>query len=378
MTHNTQAYNYGSINEPMVLEDALAPGRIQPGQTIYLRAGTYPGNYLSSLSGAMESPIVIKPYNNERVIIDGGLNSLGHFVHLYDLEIYFSGWVRRDEIPVDDPATHGGLILTGVGNKAIGCIIHDTDGTASWKNNWGGGYYECLIYNNGYLSPDRPHGPGIYTQNETPTQYHHRNIVCMNYGTGMQVYTQGESIQYFDIRDNILFQNERREIVLGGTGGQRMLYSVVDGNCMWEGDGYLRGTDITLTNNYSPNGFAIDEASQNITQSGNTFEAPASGVNVFVIPLTYKVGAHIAIFNWDLSDSVNVDLTTVTGLNVGDAYKLHNAQDYYVDIVEGTVPANKIIAVDMRAVSHSVAVRTGSTALATTFPNFGAFRLEKV
>lgn len=355
----------------------LAWNRIGPGDTIILRAGTYSGNFVSTLNGTAELPITIRPYAGETAIIDGSLNINGNHIDLVDLIVTNSSWTAsRDSIPTGQYPPQGGLNLSGIGNRAIGCIIHDTAGNGSWSANVGGGFTDCLIYNCGWLSPDRGHGHGIYTQNISPTQVHRTNIIWGQYGWGLHGYTESGQVDYLQYLNNISFRNGGRQLILGGSGGQRAHNGTIDGNVLLEGDSLIKATDLTLTNNYSPNGFGIDATSQNITQSGNTFAAPASGTNVFVYPRTTKAGwAHIAVFNWGLADSVQVDLSSVTGIAPGDTYRLHDATNYFDGIVTGTMPANKILTVDM--VSHTIVARTGSTAVATPFPGFGAFVLEK-
>src|SRR3990172_1054569 len=136
---------------------------------------------------------------------------------------------------------------------------------------------------------------------------------------------------------------------------------VVDENVFLEGAGsaFLKGNDITLTNNYAPNGFVIDLASVNVMQSGNVFTTQTE-TKVFIFPT--RTGAHIAIFNPQEFDS----------LDIGKTGTLHNAQDYFNDVVL----TNGIV--DMRAASHTGAARIGGTAVETAFPQFGAFVFEVV
>lgn len=351
---------------PGKLADAMQSNLILPGSRVLLRQGTYKGDFVSQLSGTKEAPITIQPYQNEHVVIDGGLKVQGSYTEWQGLEFTNSGWVGRDDAPV---VTGQSVELFGVGNKMTNCIIHDTSNNASWSTNTGGGFFECLIYNCGWLALDRGHGHGIYIQNKYATQYHHRNIIFGQYGYGIHGYTETGEIDYFDLRENICFRNGGRQFLLGGSGGQRAHNCVVDGNVMLEGDGLLKGTDITLTNNYSPNGFGIDATSVNVTQSGNTFTTPKDGVNTFVFK-TGK-GAHIAIFNWSGLDSVELDLSALAV----EKYALHNVQDYFVDILTGTGPK---VTVDMRVASHTVASRIGSKAVETTFPSFGCFVLDRI
>src|SRR5207253_1789267 len=67
------ATNAGSMAAPWNLATALAgaSGRILPGDTVWLRGGTYPGAFRSSASGAPGAPVVFRQYPGERAIIDG-------------------------------------------------------------------------------------------------------------------------------------------------------------------------------------------------------------------------------------------------------------------------------------------------------------------
>src|SRR5450759_4222902 len=62
----------GSMERPWDLATALAgPGAVQPGDTIWLRGGTYRGGFRSSLSGRKGAPIIVRQYPGERAVIDG-------------------------------------------------------------------------------------------------------------------------------------------------------------------------------------------------------------------------------------------------------------------------------------------------------------------
>src|SRR5205823_2211602 len=67
----------GSIAHPLDLPSVLAnsSGRIQAGDTVWLRGCTYRGNFRSFLSGTATKPIAVRHYPGERAIIDGGSGS---------------------------------------------------------------------------------------------------------------------------------------------------------------------------------------------------------------------------------------------------------------------------------------------------------------
>lgn len=62
----------GSIQNPWDFQTALDhPAAVKPGDTIWVRGGTYLGPYGSSLNGTSSAPIKVRAYPGERAIIDG-------------------------------------------------------------------------------------------------------------------------------------------------------------------------------------------------------------------------------------------------------------------------------------------------------------------
>ena len=70
---NGTAAGDGSLALPWDLGTALsgADGRVKPGDTIYIRAGTYRGLWVSQLNGTPEAPIKVRAYQRDHVILDG-------------------------------------------------------------------------------------------------------------------------------------------------------------------------------------------------------------------------------------------------------------------------------------------------------------------
>jgi hypothetical protein len=205
-----------------------------------------------------------------------------------------------------------------------------------------------------------------------------------------------------------LENNAMSNILIGGTSSCHADNAVVKNCCTYHrgesGQGVLIGFGA-----YGSNGGVIQDniivggstslefrgwQDETKVVTGNWFGAPAAGVdpavftdNVYssgvpdavkVYPSDYTTTlAYVAIFNGSQADSVEVDLSSVTGLSVGDSVTVANVQDLFVDIVTLTLDEDKCISVDMRAVSHTVATPQGWTAPATTFPLFGAFVVQK-
>jgi hypothetical protein len=65
----------GSLALPWDLGTALsgAGGKVKPGDTIYIRGGTYKGLWVSKMNGTPDAPIKVRAYQREHVILDGYL-----------------------------------------------------------------------------------------------------------------------------------------------------------------------------------------------------------------------------------------------------------------------------------------------------------------
>jgi PKD repeat protein len=62
----------GTFGNPWALQTALnQPAAVQPGDTIWLRGGTYRGSFASYLSGTPAAPIKVRQYPGERATVDG-------------------------------------------------------------------------------------------------------------------------------------------------------------------------------------------------------------------------------------------------------------------------------------------------------------------
>jgi hypothetical protein len=70
--------NAGTVGAPWDLATALsgAGGKVKPGDTISVLAGTYPGLWMSTLNGTSGSPIRVQAYQRGRVTLDGYLRTM--------------------------------------------------------------------------------------------------------------------------------------------------------------------------------------------------------------------------------------------------------------------------------------------------------------
>lgn len=199
----------GTIADPMTLAEALQSPRIKPGHTLYLRGGTYKGDFVSTLVG-----VTVKPYQGERPIIDGTLIIRGSDSSYERLEVLNTGWVSRwSDVPGSAPP---GVPVAGSGISAIDifgprttvrdCVMHDTrQGLGMWVGAQGSVVEGCLMYNNGWDAPDRLHGPCLYCQNrDLPPMVIRNNCFASTYSTvALHAYTEGSYMHHFRFEGNI-------------------------------------------------------------------------------------------------------------------------------------------------------------------------------
>ncbi|HYT33225.1 MAG TPA: right-handed parallel beta-helix repeat-containing protein [Thermoanaerobaculia bacterium] len=370
----------GNFGNPWSLAFALSqPAAVKPGDTIWLRAGTYEGTFTSELVGTADAPVVVRQYPGERATLDGGqakvaavLTVGGAYSWYWGFELMSSSLDRTsaqisnnpsdvdrpyEGINVDQSSTHPGL-------KFINLIIHDLgQGFGYWVQATDSEISGCLIYYNGWIAPDGGHGHGIYVQNSTGTKLITDNIIFSNFNHGVHAFgTGGASLDNIDIEGNTIFDNgrpdnyQRNVLVGGGSVAQSprivnnvLYYPGTSGQNLNVGyDPYGAGAaNPVITGNYVVNGDnQFSPLNTNVTMTGNTFystipvsiqtlfplneylpERPTAA-QVFVRPNRYEPGrAHVTVFNWSNAASVSVDLSSI--VPVGAVYEIRNAKDYF-------------------------------------------------
>lgn len=412
----------GSISQPWTLKNALShPSSVRPGDTIWLRGGTYNGIFISYLTGTAAAPIVVRQYPGEHARIDGGstvgmgLRVYGGYTWYWGFEVMFSNPTRYANGTTSTgfpPLVGYSLVeVNAPGTKLINMVIHDgCQGANIWTPSADSEAYGNLIYNVGFDGNDRGHGHGLYVQNQTGPRKLTDNIIFNQYGLGIQAYTSGSYIDNMDFQGNIIFNNGSMSrisgyqwsILLGG--GRTAQSPIIKDNYSYYSPnrsggrnelGYTSNgcTNLIATNNYfaHPNGVALSLTSCPGVISGNTFYGPVqnigpgtypnntfttarpSGLRVFVRPNRYEQGrAHVAVFNWDRLSSVPVDLSSVLG--VGDAYEVRDAQNFFGPAVSAGVYSGQPVYVPMVGLTE-VAQPKGSPVVTPihTDPEFGAF-----
>lgn len=209
----------GTISQPWDLQTALSKtASIKAGHTLWLRDGVYTGNYSSALMGGQGNQIVIRPYQNERVIIQGHfLHQDGGYVTYRDLEITDSYNKVSKQVtsqtgsgPLDIGVGSGISLLNSPGVKIIGCIIHDVVGVGIYVNPQSHGVEISgnVLYHNGWDAPDRTHGHNLYLQNGGVEFTIENNIIFSALELGVQAYGSAAPVTNMNFDRNIVFNND--------------------------------------------------------------------------------------------------------------------------------------------------------------------------
>lgn len=379
-----------TIDNPVTLSRAIASTKVLPGDVLSVADGIYSGDFVATITGSMDDPVIVRARNAGGVKINGGMLITGKHIRFEGIEFCYSGWeTRLSSLAGSAPSDIQSKNLYAAGDDVsfVDCSIHDY--FSPLFPTIGGDIIGCHIYNNGWKGPDRGHGHGIYSQNgpapDMQTKLYRYNIVHDNFGWGFHIWDEAAYLNEYTVEHNISF---RAGSPGGGTYpnfihkgyGPRNLHNYYRYNYSYDGRGdefgLANGMDYgELIGNYFANGIVKTAWGANMVETGNIYGT--IGNAVFVNPYKSTV-AHVAIYNEAGTDNVTVDLTTVTGLSAGDTVTAWNVQaGAGNDLQTLTLDANKCIAVDMQAANRSVAAPIGWTAPATTFPTFGCFIVNK-
>ena len=211
----------GAKDSPWDLQTALSQAdAIKSGDTILLHPGTYRGGFTSTLKGATDAPIIVKPDPGARVTIDAlprDARDTGQFivngsdVLVRDLEFTCSDPKRETAVTGSHPddIRRGGVTINGPRVRFVNCVVHDlSNGFGFWTPAEDSEIYGCLVYHNGWLSTDRGHGHAIYAQNKTGTKRIADNILFNQFSHGLHAYGSSRAfISGFDVEGNISFNN---------------------------------------------------------------------------------------------------------------------------------------------------------------------------
>lgn len=353
----------------------------------------------------------------EGVVIDGSLTIDGWYVSVSGLRVTDSANTDRESAqstssPTDITGRNAALSIAGSHIKVTDChFTNARQGLSCGTDSVDVEFVGCLWYHNGWKNPANAYGHGVYPQNsDLATRKMFRDCFMFdNFGLNIHIYGASGLLNNFTIEGCAAFNAGQLidqwfgEMLYGGnepfsnpiiketmTYGATSALGYGTGNTVSNAivkDNYfatVTGAPFRLTTcvpaQMAGNAFVgtTDVAWAHDDWSDNVYATPLPNTGLVTFmrkhPTTTGRGM-IVVYNWSQSDSVIVDVSAVLG--AGAAYKLHNVQDYFNDVVTGNVAGDGSITIDMRAVSHSVASPVGWTAAPTTFPTFGAFVIER-
>jgi hypothetical protein len=418
----------GSISDPWDLQTALnGPLKVAPGDVIWLRGGKYVGTYISKLQGTPGSPIIVRNYPGEWVVIDRAAMGLipttldirGGWTWYWGFEITNSNPVRSIATAGSNPndARAQGITISGASNiKLINLVVHDSgNGIADNAGGDNTEIYGSVIYHNGWSSIDRSHGDGIYAQNQSSSKDILDNIFFSGFNEGLNIWGSDQaSLNNFHIEGNIALNSGvlgswfQHNLLIGGYGP--CLAPVITSNYSYFSNQPQYGPGQTLNLGYSggcSNALVLDNyfvssalfiRNSNLYMKGNTFVGAVTfaggntpsevlatysnnqqiplgtrpkGTYSFVRPNKFESGrGHIAIFNWDRLPYVNVDVSSI--LAQGAAYEVRDAQNFFGPPVLSGTYAGGSLAIPMT--NTAVAAPIGATPdYVHTDTEFGAF-----
>lgn len=333
----------GTIGSPWNLDLALgsydssgsrvsSPASIHPGDTVWLRGGTYVPNsdngfFAHITSSDPAKPVIVRNYNGERATIQCGthafcLSAEAPNVWYWGIEICCFGAPRvTNEAGGANPLSYGFRAMAS-GVKLINCVVHDTaQGLSGYNASPDSEFHGNLSYYNGWRGSDRPHGHGVYMQNATGTKTIENNVVFDNSDEGLQIYGSGGAmITGLTIRRNSVANSGstggdgqfKYNFILGG--GQLNTLNNVEENDFFfspdhvgdSGGGYLNfGQYTKSTNNkFKKNNivggnicFACEGAYGPMEVTDNQIYTLAS--QTLLVALAQTAGDNLSQFTWD-------------------------------------------------------------------------------
>lgn len=290
----------GTVAQPYDLKTALSGSVGQAGDTFWLRGGTYSlGHVDTQIHGATGKPITFRQMPGEKARVDGSFtvwNSIGHVI-FRDFELFNSDPKRVSSQLAMGFSPTDIEIIAGIQSYSpnfsfINLVIHDHTRHGIYVSQQSNGnlIYGCLIYNNGWRSPDNAEGHSLYIQGSSGMREISDNLLFNSAGAGMHVYENGgQPLVGVTMDGNVAFnagtlQNVRsyRDWIIGVDSPSRYAEQIVFKNNM----GYRRlgsaassqvemgregvnGT-LTMTGNYMPLGLLMNNWST-ATVAENTF-----------------------------------------------------------------------------------------------------------
>jgi|SRR4051812_33583929 len=226
----------GTTDRPWSLTYALggAAGQIQPGDTVWLHAGTYHGTtaLVATVAGVAGRPVVIRQYPGERAIIDvAGTTSTSA---RGDAFVVKGGWTvwwgfeMMNSDPNRNTNTRANMIINNASNtKFVNLVVHDGGiGFYSWAQQSNVEVYGSIFYNNGWQGPVQGGGHALYLKSDAGPLVIKDNILFDQFGYGAQVYSEpGDGgLVNITMEGNVSFNNGSVSTQYATSGNANILF----------------------------------------------------------------------------------------------------------------------------------------------------------
>ena len=240
--------NTGSLAAPWNLATALigAGGRVTPGDTIWILAGTYRGTFVNQVAGAPGAAILFRSWPGARAVIEHAgarpstLTVEGDWTTYWGLEVTNLDPTRSATSSASELRPNG-IVNNASHTRYINVVVHDAGvGFFSYADERDIEVSGSIFYNNGWQGPDRGHGHALYVKSDEGPVRLRENIAFNQFGWGVHAYSnQGTGgLNGISVERNILFGNgtlasaaEAENILLGGQSASTG--SSVTGNIAW-------------------------------------------------------------------------------------------------------------------------------------------------
>ena len=196
--------------------------RLDPGDTLYVRAGIYPEVVVANKSGTIESPITITNYPKEQPVIDGRtipdtdwqtlVNLNGNYIHLSGFEVMNCNMQSNQPAPAF-PSGGYGVNMAGHDNHVSRMNVHHNRSVGILGGGDGSIVEDCRVWQNCQDNNTTPHklwGSGLTLSrggnNGTGITHNaiaRRNIVFNNWGEGLNTFEADGAL----VEDNIVYDN---------------------------------------------------------------------------------------------------------------------------------------------------------------------------
>jgi len=203
---------------PWDLQTALhgGNGNIQPGDTVWLRGGTYTSAspVTSTLAGTASAPVVVRQYPGERAILDArgatSPTSRGDFLTAAGSYSTFWGFEVMDSDPARSDTRPNLIVVNASHVKLINLAVHDGGiGFYTFSEPVDIEIYGCVAYNNGWQESVFGNGHGIYAKSTSGPVSVRDNILFNQFGYGLHIFTIAgpDGLTNIHAEGNVSFNN---------------------------------------------------------------------------------------------------------------------------------------------------------------------------